>query len=179
MPGDKNNDQVKIVTPHQALIKNKVDAIVMGRSITKGNIKKNINKLISHLEKMYVKICGIKDHDTLKYLIKHRHKPKFIGFISNYKKSHRYLDLTSLKKLININKKGVNFVAVLVKPKITFLEKIKSLPFDYYQLYDVSPSMTRLIKKKYQIKIISSITIKKFRDIQIYKKYENISDIVI
>ena len=40
---------------------------------------------------MYVKICGIKDHDTLKYLIKHRHKPKFIGFISNYKKSHRYL----------------------------------------------------------------------------------------
>ena len=44
---------------------------------------------------MYVKICGIKDHDTLKYLIKHRHKPKFIGFISNYKKSHRYLDLTS------------------------------------------------------------------------------------
>ena len=51
MPGDKNNDQVRIVTPHQALIKNKVDAIVMGRSITKGNIKKNINKLISHLEK--------------------------------------------------------------------------------------------------------------------------------
>ena len=78
---------------------------------------------------------------------------------------------------MNINKKGVNFVAVFVKPKITFLEKIKSLPFDYYQLYDVSPSMTRLIKKKYQIKIISSITIKKFRDIQIYKKYENISDI--
>ena len=128
---------------------------------------------------MHVKICGIKDQETLKYLITHRHKPKFIGFISNYKKSHRYLDLTSLKKLMNINKKGVNFVAVLVKPKITFLEKIKSLPFDYYQLYDVSPSMTRLIKKKYQIKIISSITIKKFRDIQIYKKYENISDILL
>lgn len=128
---------------------------------------------------MHVKICGIKDQDTLKYLITHRHKPKFIGFISNYKKSHRYLDPISLKKLINVNKKGVNFVSVLVKPKITFLEKIKSLPFDYYQLYDVSPSMTRLIKKKYQIKIISSITIKKFGDIQIYKKYENISDILL
>ena len=51
MPGDKNNDQARIVTPYQALIKNNVDAIVMGRSITKGNIKKNINKLISHLEK--------------------------------------------------------------------------------------------------------------------------------
>ena len=124
---------------------------------------------------MQAKICGIKSVNTLKYILNHKYPPNFIGFISNYKKSHRYLDLTSLKKLININKKGVNFVAVLVKPKITFLEKIKSLPFDYYQLYDVSPSMTRLIKKKYQIKIISSITIKKFRDIQIYKMYENIS----
>ena len=51
IPGDKANDQMRIATPYEALKKNKVSAIVMGRSITKGNIKKNIKKLINHLNK--------------------------------------------------------------------------------------------------------------------------------
>ncbi len=50
MPGDKRNDQKRIVTPYDAFIKNKVSAIVMGRSLINGNIKKNIDKLISHLD---------------------------------------------------------------------------------------------------------------------------------
>tara|TARA_Y100001970_G_C14198837_1_gene839843 strand:- start:614 stop:1309 length:696 start_codon:yes stop_codon:yes gene_type:complete len=50
MPGDKINDQKRIVTPYDAFIKNKVSAIVMGRSLINGNIKKNIDKLISHLD---------------------------------------------------------------------------------------------------------------------------------
>ena len=49
LPGDKNDDQARIVTPYEALVKNKVSAIVMGRSLTRGNIKKNIQKLIDHL----------------------------------------------------------------------------------------------------------------------------------
>ena len=48
-PGDKVDDQSRVVTPYEALIKNKVDAIVMGRSLTRGNIKNNIKKLIDHL----------------------------------------------------------------------------------------------------------------------------------
>ena len=49
LPGDKNDDQARIVTPYEALVKNKVSAIVMGRSLTRGNIKKNIQKLIKSL----------------------------------------------------------------------------------------------------------------------------------
>ena len=49
LPGDKNNDQARVVTPFEALMKNKVNAIVMGRSLIKGNINNNIKKLIDHL----------------------------------------------------------------------------------------------------------------------------------
>ena len=42
------NDQKRIVTPKEAF-KNGSDWLVIGRPITKGNIKKNIQKLIDHL----------------------------------------------------------------------------------------------------------------------------------
>ena len=41
---------------------------------------------------MQVKICGISDPITLKFLTEHPHSPKFIGFIVNYPKSKRYVD---------------------------------------------------------------------------------------
>ena len=44
----KNHDQKRILTPKQAF-KNGSDWLVIGRPITKGNIKKNIQKLIDHL----------------------------------------------------------------------------------------------------------------------------------
>ena len=44
----KSNDQKRVVTPKQAY-KNGSDWLVMGRPITKGNIKKNIQNLINHL----------------------------------------------------------------------------------------------------------------------------------
>ena len=50
LPGDSSNDQMRIMTPKQAF-KNKVSGIVIGRSLTKGNIKKNIQNLIDHLSK--------------------------------------------------------------------------------------------------------------------------------
>ena len=50
LPGDGSNDQMRIMTPKQAF-KNKVSGIVIGRSLTKGNIKNNIIKLIEHLNK--------------------------------------------------------------------------------------------------------------------------------
>ena len=49
LPGDKKDDQARVVTPFEALMKHKVNAIVMGRSLIKGNIKNNIKKLIDHL----------------------------------------------------------------------------------------------------------------------------------
>tara|TARA_Y100001970_G_scaffold265321_1_gene352800 strand:- start:3516 stop:4205 length:690 start_codon:yes stop_codon:yes gene_type:complete len=49
LPKDKTDDQSRVMTPKDAF-KNKVSGIVMGRSLTKGNIKKNINRLIEHLK---------------------------------------------------------------------------------------------------------------------------------
>ena len=46
----KSNDQKRVLTPKQAY-KNGSDWLVMGRPITKGNIKKNIQNLIDHLGK--------------------------------------------------------------------------------------------------------------------------------
>ena len=44
----KANDQKRVLTPKQAF-KNGSDWLVIGRPITKGNIKKNISSLIDHL----------------------------------------------------------------------------------------------------------------------------------
>ena len=106
-----------------------------------------------------LKICGISDPKTLNYILNHPHPPKFIGFITNYKKSKRYVAYENLKNLINVTKKQTNFVSVLVNPSDELLEKIKDLNFDYYQLYDVDPVRTAEFKNKYKIKIISAITI--------------------
>ena len=126
-----------------------------------------------------LKICGISDLKTLKYIIEHPCPPQFIGFITNFKISKRYVEYERLKELVNVDKKGINFVSVLVNPDDVILEKIKNLKFDYYQLYDVSPEKTKLIKEKYNIKIISALTINNKNDVDRYKKYETISDIVL
>ena len=126
-----------------------------------------------------VKICGISDLKTLKYIIEHPKPPEFIGFITNYKKSTRYVKFKKLKKLVSINKKKINLVSVLVNPDENILEKIKNLSFDYYQLYDVTPEKTKIIKNKYKIKIISALTINNKYDVNRYKEYETISDIIL
>ena len=128
---------------------------------------------------MDAKICGIKDSKTLNYIINHNHPPKFIGFITNYPKSKRYIEYENLKKLINLDKKKINFVSVLVDPNDKTLEKIKDLNFDYYQLYNVSPEKTSLIKEKYKIKIITALTIENKNDVKKYKKFESISEIIL
>ena len=128
---------------------------------------------------MLSKICGIKDPATLDYLINHKYPPQFIGFICNYKKSKRYIKFDNLVKLVNVNKKGIFFVAVLVNPDESFLEKIKDLNFDYYQLYNVSPERTKIIKNKYNKKIISALTINKKSDVNKYISYKNFSDIIL
>jgi len=48
LKGDKNKDQKRVMSPKEAF-RNGATAIVMGRSITKGNIKNNIQKLIKSL----------------------------------------------------------------------------------------------------------------------------------
>ncbi|MDC0901522.1 orotidine-5'-phosphate decarboxylase [Candidatus Pelagibacter sp.] len=50
LPGDNANDQSRVMTPSDAF-KSKVSGIVIGRSLIKGNIKNNTQRLIDHLNK--------------------------------------------------------------------------------------------------------------------------------
>ena len=125
------------------------------------------------------KICGISDLDTLNFIINHPYPPQFIGFICNYKKSSRYVEFEKLNKLLALDKKKSNFVAVLVKPDEDILEKIKHLPFDYYQIYDCSPEEIGIIKKSYNKKIITALTINDETDVQKHHLFSEVTDIYL
>jgi phosphoribosylanthranilate isomerase len=125
------------------------------------------------------KICGISDSKTLEFLTSHPTPPKMIGFICNWPKSKRFVEHDKLKELLKIDKKKSEYVAVLVKPNEDILERIKDLPFDYYQLYDCTPANVKSIKEKYNKKIIVAITVKDQNDIVKYLEYNELADIIL
>ena len=125
------------------------------------------------------KICGVSDEETLNFIINHRFPPQYIGFITNYTKSKRFVQIDKLKKLLDIDKKKSKFVAVLVKPSENVLEEIKYLNFDYYQVYDCSPNEIKYIKEKYRKKIISAITVENNQDLKNYKDFLPFSEIIL
>ena len=125
------------------------------------------------------KICGVKDSQTLKYITNHKYPPKMIGFICNWPKSKRFVSNDQLKELLKIDKKGTSYVAVLVNPDDDILEKVKDLPFDYYQLYDCEPQKIKTIKEKYNKKIISVVTVEEEKDVLKYKDFEDVSDVIL
>ena len=125
------------------------------------------------------KICGISDLDTLNFIINHQYPPQFIGFICNYKKSSRYVEVEKLNELLSLDRKKSNFVAVLVKPDEEILEKIKHLPFDYYQLYDCTPEESKKIKERYNKRIITAITVINESDVQKYHLFSEVTDIYL
>ena len=128
---------------------------------------------------MQSKICGISDPKSLEYLTTHRYPPEYIGFIVNYPKSKRFVEYNKLKDLLKIDKNNSKYVAVLVNPNEDILEKIKDLPFDYYQIYDCSLNEIKAIKKKYKKKIIVAITIKDQNDVLKFTEYNECADIIL
>ena len=128
---------------------------------------------------MQVKICGISDPIILKFLTEHPYSPNFIGFIVNYPKSKRYVEINKLKDLLKIDKKNSSYVAVLVKPDTKILEDIKNLPFDYYQVYDCDPKEIKDIREIYNKKIITAFTVQSLDDVKKYNLYEDVSDIFL
>ena len=125
------------------------------------------------------KLCGFSDLNSLTYTINHPYSPSLIGFIVNFPKSKRYVENEKLKKLLDVDKKNTQFVGVLVKPTFEELEKIKNLPFDYYQIYDCNFNEIEAIKTNYNKKIISAITIEKKEDVNKYKDFISVSDIIL
>ena len=126
------------------------------------------------------KICGINTPEILQFLNSHPTPPRMIGFICNFSKSKRFVKHDKLKDLLKIDKKNSKYVAVLVGPfRDDILEKIKHLPFDYYQIYDCTPEEIKLIKEKYKKKIITAFTVSDKSDIKNFHLYNDVTDIYL
>ena len=128
---------------------------------------------------MKSKICGISNSKILKYLTEHPYPPQYIGFIVNYPKSKRFIKHALLRKLLKIDKKNTKYVAVLVRPDENILEEIKDLPFDYYQIYDCTPTEVKSIIEKYNKKIIIAITVQDQNDVVKYMEFNELADIIL
>jgi len=120
-----------------------------------------------------LKICGIKSENIIKTILENG-GCKYLGFVF-YPPSPRNLSIEQSKKLTSIVPKHIKKVAVLVKPENSFVEKIKN-QFDYFQVYDSSPSEVKALKLLSNKKIIKAIKVKKKEDIDLYKDYVGIAD---
>jgi phosphoribosylanthranilate isomerase len=120
-----------------------------------------------------LKICGINSENIIRKIILHG-GCKYLGFVF-YPSSPRNLSIEKSKKLTSIVPDYIKKVAVLVKPKIFFIEKIKN-QFDYFQIYDTSPSEIKKIKLISNKKIIYAIKVKNKEDVNLYKQYLGIAD---
>ena len=122
---------------------------------------------------MEIKICGINSEDIIQTIIK-KGGCKYLGFVF-YPPSPRNLTIEHSKKLTSIVPNDIKKVAVMVNPEIDFIEKIKHY-FDYFQLYDTSPSKMKVLKLQSNKKIIQAIKVKKKDDVNLYKSYIGIAD---
>ena len=127
---------------------------------------------------MQAKICGLTTEDQVKIAIENR--AGYCGFILNYPKSHRHIQYNVAKKLTNIKKGNTKFVGVFVKPSFKEIEKYSKLNFDYFQIYgNYTKDEIIQIKSNSKKKIIIALQIEKELDVQKYKLYEKIADIVL
>ena len=87
---------------------------------------------------MQSKICGVKDSETLNFLINYKYPPQLIGFICNYPKSKRFVDVKSLQSLLRVDNKKSQFVSVLVKPDEFILKEMQKQSTKDKQLKDLA-----------------------------------------
>ena len=120
-----------------------------------------------------LKICGINSEKIIQTIIKNG-GCQYLGFVF-YPSSPRNLTIQQSKKLTSIVPDHIKKVAVLVKPESSFIETIED-QFDYFQVYDTSPSKVKELKLISNTKIIQAIKVKKREDINLYKQYIGIAD---
>ena len=120
-----------------------------------------------------LKICGINSENIIQTIIQNG-GCQYLGFVF-YPPSPRNLTIEQSEKLTSIVPRNIKKVAVLVKPENSFVEKIKN-QFDYFQVYETSPSKVKELKLISNKKIIQAIKVKKEEDINLYKQYIGIAD---
>ena len=126
---------------------------------------------------LLAKICGLSKIIHVEKCIEYG--ASMCGFILFYPKSHRNLSLDKAKELTSLKHSKSN-VAVMVQPNKSQLESIKNLNFQYYQIYgDQDPDEINKIKKRYGVKIIKALTIETKENVLKYKKYQDISNVIL
>ena len=126
---------------------------------------------------LLAKICGLTETIHIEKCIEYG--ASMCGFILFYPKSHRNLCLDKAKELTSLKHSKSN-VAVMVQPNKSQLESIKNLNFQYYQIYgDQDPDEINKIKKRYGVKIIKALTIETEENVLKYKKYQDISNVIL
>ena len=127
---------------------------------------------------MQAKICGLTNTEQVETCVSYG--ANFCGFVLNYKKSHRFINYQTAKKLTQIKKKNTFYVGVLVNPSEEELKIFSKLSLDYFQIYGhYSEEQIKKIKDNYEKKIIISLQIKQEQDILMYKIYEKTADIIL
>ena len=130
-----------------------------------------LQKILSRLQKLHPKEIDL-SLDRIKKLCKKLGNPQDnLQYISVVGTNGKYSTIQAIRAILKDANINCNIytsphiqVSVLVDPNDETLEKIKDLNFDYYQLYDVSPQKTKIIRTKYKKKIITALTIKDKKD---------------
>ena len=127
---------------------------------------------------MLAKICGLSQKDEVEVAISYG--AAFCGFILNWPKSHRYIDISKITEFGKIVKKKSKFVGVLVNPTDEEITKFNHPYLDYFQLHgEESVDRIKEIKLLSSKKIIKTIKIDSEKDLALYNDYEKIVDIFL
>ena len=123
-----------------------------------------------------VKICGMKNAETIKTAIDH--KVDFLGFVF-YPDSPRNLTPKQAAKLTKDIPNHIGKVAVLVNETDQFIEYIKN-DFDYFQLHG-NEDLKRIkeIRQKFNKKIIKVIKVTNEDNAKTFKEFEEEADMLL
>ena len=121
-----------------------------------------------------IKICGITSEEAIVTASEYQ-CVKYLGFVT-YSKSKRHLTIEQARHLTNLVPKHVKRVSVLVgMPTKDFIDKTKKM-YEYFQIYDASPSQIQQLKLISGKKVIVAIKAKDQKAVDLHKQYIGVAD---
>ena len=124
---------------------------------------------------MRIKVCGLHPIRDVQLCIDLG--INFLGFVF-YDKSPRNLNLELVQKLKKYDRQNSYFTAVTVNPTDEFIKNVAVENFDYIQLHGSETSERISEIKSIGLKVIKTIKVKNYSDIENYKEYDN-ADIIL
>ena len=125
---------------------------------------------------MKIKICGLNPTRDVQTCIDLN--VYFLGFVF-YDKSPRNTDLNEINVLKRYNPKTSHYVSVCVDPTDAFIQKNILGNFEYIQLHGSETSERVKEINKMGIKVIKAIKVKEKKDVDLYKNYEDVADLIL